>query len=55
MTPEQGVDWEAEVRSLYDGMVLRRDPDVGEADRLRDDSAGTIEELARQRDDRQRA
>ncbi len=32
MMPELRVDWEAEVRSLYDGMVVR-DPDVGEAER----------------------
>ena len=36
MTPEQRVEWEAEVRSLYDGMVRIVDhPDVGEAHRLR--------------------
>ena len=38
MTPEQRVEWEAEVRSLYDGMVrIIVDTDMGEADRLRDD------------------
>jgi hypothetical protein len=38
MTPEQRVEWEADVRSLYDGMVrIVVTPDVGEADRLRDD------------------
>ena len=40
MTPEQRVEWEAEVRSLYRRHGPdRRDPDLGEADRLRDDSA----------------
>ena len=41
MTPEQRVEWEAEVRSLYhDGMVrIVVTPTLGEADRLRDDSA----------------
>jgi hypothetical protein len=30
MTPEQRAEWEAEVRSLYDGMVrIRRDADMG--------------------------
>jgi len=38
MTAEQRVEWEAEIRSLYDGMVRphRRDPGLGETDRLRD-------------------
>ena len=40
MTPEQRVEWEAEVRSLYDGMVrIVVTPTLGEADRLRDDAA----------------
>ena len=41
MTPEQRVEWEAEVRSLYhDGMVrIVVTADLGEADRLRDDAA----------------
>ena len=40
MTPEQRTEWEAGVRSLYDGMVrIVVAPDLGEADRLRDDAA----------------
>jgi hypothetical protein len=41
MTPEQRVEWEAEVRSLYyNGMVrIVVTPPLGEADRFRDDSA----------------
>ena len=56
MTPEQRVDWEAEVAfALRRHGPDRRDPDMGEADRLRDDLPSAIEELARQRDERQRA
>src|ERR671933_476440 len=40
MTPEQRAEWEAEVRSLYDGMArIVVTPTCGEADRLRDDPA----------------
>jgi hypothetical protein len=36
MTTEQRKEWEAEIRSLYDGMVrIVVTPNVGEDDRLR--------------------
>ena len=56
MTPEQRVEWEAEVRSLYDGMV--RIVVTSTWAKLIDFETtlpSAVEELIRQRDERQRA
>ena len=56
MTPEQRVDWEAEVRSLYDGMVrIVVTPTWAKLIDFETTLPSAVEELARQRDERQRA
>jgi hypothetical protein len=56
MTPEQRVDWEAEVRSLYDGMVrIVVVPTWAKLIDFETTLPSAVEELARQRDERQRA
>ena len=56
MTPEQRVDWEAEVRSLYDGMVrIVVTPTWAKLIDFETTLPSAVEELIRQRDERQRA
>src|SRR6266536_919278 len=56
MTPEQRVEWEAEVRSLYDGMVrIVVTPTWAKLIDFETTLPSAIEELVRQRDERQRA
>ena len=56
MTPEQRVAWEAEVRSLYDGMVrIVVTPTWAKLIDFETTLPSAVEELVRQRDDRQRA
>ena len=56
MTPEQRVEWEAEVRSLYDGMVrIVVAPTWAKLIDFETTLPSAVEELARQRDERQRA
>jgi len=57
MTPEQRVEWEAEVRSLYhDGMVrIVVTPNWAKLIDFESTLPSAVEELARQRDERQRA
>jgi Pyridoxamine 5'-phosphate oxidase len=56
MTPEQRVDWEAEVRSLYDGMVrIVVTPTWAKLIDFETTLPSAIEELARQRAERQHA
>ena len=56
MTPEQRVEWEAEVRSLYDGMVrIVVVPTWAKLIDFATTLPSAVEELARQRDERQRA
>ena len=56
MTPEQRVEWEAEVRSLYDGMVrIVVTPAWAKLIDFETTLPSAVEELARQRDERQRA
>ena len=56
MTPEQRADWEAEVRSLYDGMVrIVVTPTWAKLIDFETTLPSAVEELARQRDERQRA
>jgi hypothetical protein len=56
MTPEQRVEWEAEVRSLYDGMVrIVVVPTWAKLIDFETTLPSAVEELARQRDERQRA
>jgi len=56
MTPEQRVEWEAEVRSLYDGMVrIVVTPTWAKLIDFETTLPSAVEELARQRDERQRA
>jgi hypothetical protein len=56
MTPEQRVDWEAEVRSLYDGMVrIVVTPTWAKLIDFETTLPSAVEELVRQRDERQRA
>lgn len=56
MTPEQRVDWEAEVRSLYDGMVrIVVVPKWAKLIDFESTLPSAVEELVRQRDKRQRA
>jgi hypothetical protein len=56
MTPEQRVEWEAEVRSLYDGMVrIVVVPTWAKLIDFETTLPSAVEELARQREERQRA
>jgi Pyridoxamine 5'-phosphate oxidase len=56
MTPEQRAGWEAEVRSLYDGMVrIVVTPTWAKLIDFETTLPSAVEELARQRDERQRA
>jgi Pyridoxamine 5'-phosphate oxidase len=56
MTPEQRVEWEADVRSLYDGMVrIVVVPTWAKLIDFETTLPSAVEELARQRDERQRA
>ena len=56
MTPEQRVEWEAEVRSLYDGMVrIVVTPSWAKLIDFETTLPSAVEELVRQRDERQRA
>jgi hypothetical protein len=56
MTPEQRVEWEAEVRSLYDGMVrIIVVPTWAKLIDFETTLPRAVEELARQRDERQGA
>ena len=56
MTPEQRVEWEAGVRSLYDGMVrIVVTPTWAKLIDFETTLPSAVEELARQRDERQRA
>jgi hypothetical protein len=56
MTPEQRVDWEAEVRSLYDGMVrIVVTPTWAKLIDFETTLPSAVEELVRQRAERQRA
>jgi hypothetical protein len=56
MTPEQRVQWEAEVRSLYDGMVrIVVTPTWAKLIDFETTLPSPVEELVRQRDERRRA
>jgi hypothetical protein len=56
MTPEQRVEWEAEVRSLYDGMVrIVVTPTWVKLIDFETTLPSAVAELARRRDERQRA
>ena len=57
MTPEQRVEWEAEVRSLYhDGMVrIVVTPNWAKLIDFETTLPSAVEELVRQREERQRA
>jgi Pyridoxamine 5'-phosphate oxidase len=56
MTPEQRVEWEADVRSLYDGMVrIIVVPTWAKLIDFETTLPSAVEELVRQRDERQRA
>jgi pyridoxamine 5'-phosphate oxidase-like protein len=56
MTPEQRADWEAEVRSLYDGMVrIVVTPTWAKLIDFETTLPSAVEELVRKRDERQRA
>jgi hypothetical protein len=56
MTPEQRAEWEAGVRSLYDGMVrIVVTPTWAKLIDFETTLPSAVEELARQRDERQRA
>src|SRR3712207_6028398 len=56
MTPEQRVEWEAEVRSLYDGMVrIVVTPTWAKIIDFETTLPSAVEELIRQRNERQRA
>jgi hypothetical protein len=55
MTPEQRTEWEAGVRSLYDGMVrIVVTPTWAKLIDFETTLPSAVEELARQRDERQR-
>ena len=55
MTPEQRVEWEAEVRSLYDGMVrIVVTPTWAKLIDFETTLPSAVEELVRQRAERQR-
>jgi hypothetical protein len=56
MTPEQRVEWEAEVRSLYDGMVrIVVTPTWAKLIDFETTLPSAVEELIRQREERRRA
>ena len=56
MTPEQRQEWEAEVRSLYDGMVrIVVTPTWAKLIDFETTLPSAVEELVRRRDERQRA
>src|SRR5688500_2151212 len=56
MTPEQRVEWEAEVRSLYDGMVrIVVTPTWAKLIDFETTLPSAVAELVRQRDERRRA
>jgi hypothetical protein len=56
MTPEQRAEWEAGVRSLYDGMVrIVVTPTWAKLIDFETTLPSAVEELARRRDERQRA
>jgi hypothetical protein len=56
MTPAQRVEWEAEVRSLYDGMVrIVVTPTWAKLIDFETTLPSPVEELIRQRDERRRA
>jgi Pyridoxamine 5'-phosphate oxidase len=56
MTPEQRVEWEAEVRSLYDGMVrIVVSPTWAKLIDFETTLPSAVEELMRHREDRQTA
>jgi Pyridoxamine 5'-phosphate oxidase len=56
MTPEQYTEWEAEVRSLYDGMVrIVVTPTWAKLIDFETTLPSAVEELVRRRDERQRA
>jgi hypothetical protein len=56
MTPEQRVEWEAEVRSLYDGMVrIVVTPTWAKLIDFEETLPSAVEELIRERAERQRA
>ena len=56
MTPEQRTEWEAGVRSLYDGMVrIVVTPTWAKLIDFETTLPSAVEELARRRDERQRA
>ena len=56
MTPEQRVEWEAEVRSLYDGMVrVVVTPTWAKLIDFETTPPTAVEELVREREERQRA
>ena len=56
MTPEQRVEWEAEVRSLYDGMVrIVVTPTWAKLIDFETTLPSAVEELMRQREERQHA
>jgi hypothetical protein len=56
MTPEQRVGWEAEVRSVYDGMVrIVVTPTWAKLIDFERTLPSAVEELVLQRDERQRA
>ena len=55
MTPQQRVEWEADVRSLYDGMVrIVVVPSWAKLIDFETTLPSAVEELIRQRDERQR-
>lgn len=56
MTPEQRVEWEAEIRSLYDSMVrIVVAPTWAKLIDFETTLPSAVEELVRQREERQRA
>jgi hypothetical protein len=56
MTPEQRIEWEAEVRSLYDGMVrIVVTPTWAKLIDFETTLPSAVEELIRKREERQRA
>jgi Pyridoxamine 5'-phosphate oxidase len=56
MTPEQRIEWETGVRSLYDGMVrIVVTPTWAKLIDFETTLPSAVEELVRQRDERQRA
>jgi hypothetical protein len=56
MTPEQRVEWEAEVRSLYDGMVrIVVTPTWAKLIDFETTLPSAVAELIQQREERQRA